>query len=116
MTGAALLLLGWALGRVGMAGRTQLGETKWYVPPWAQALFYLDSAMRGVGLVLVARSPLTAGRDRLFRALWLGPIGRRLVRVEEGAVAGRTVPPTGALTPRPPVTMPPLNIVPPSLR
>ncbi|WP_439642505.1 hypothetical protein [Gemmatimonas sp.] len=54
LVGAALLPLAWLLGEVGMAGRTQLGEMKGSVPPWAPALFYLNSALNGVGLVLVA--------------------------------------------------------------
>ena len=103
--GVALLPLAHLLGQIGVAGRTQLSAVKWYVPPWAQALFYLDSALTGVGLVLVARSPLAAGRDRFFRALWLGPLGRRLLGLTEEVRVGRTVPPTAALTPRPPVTL-----------
>jgi hypothetical protein len=76
---------------------------------WPGGLFVLAAMiMFGVGLALLLRSPFRASvGERLYRAMWLGPIGRAFVRfsgrktwrVERGTTIRRTIPPTRSTQP-----------------
>jgi serine/threonine-protein kinase len=103
--GVLMLPVSQLLSRVASASRTQIGPMRWSIPPWAMGLFFLSSAMVGVGLVLIGRSPLLALGDRFFRALWLGPIGRLLWPGSGPTTVGQTVPPTPSVV-APPSTPP----------
>jgi eukaryotic-like serine/threonine-protein kinase len=112
LTAVAVFLLSYGLDAIARASRTQIGPTAWSIPPFAVALFFLASAMRGGAIVTLVRSPfLMPIGERLFRWIWLGLPGALLLGTRSSAATvGRTVPPTqpvsGAIplaaTPTPP--------------
>ncbi len=80
--GGAALLIWFALGM-----RVQVGPTQYQAPLRAVIMVASAMMMIGVSVVLIARSPMRmpAG-ERVFRRLWLGPLGRGFLRL-----AGRGV-------------------------
>jgi eukaryotic-like serine/threonine-protein kinase len=88
------------LRRIATAARTEVAPMTYIMPEWASALLYVNAAMWGAALVLIVRSPVLSLRDRAFRALWLGPIGRVVLGLSRTPDTGRTVPPTGDLLTR----------------
>lgn len=80
-TAVAALPLAVFVARVASSMRTQLGPSSWEVPPVAQLLYLLRSILLGVSIVTILRSPLRMPPgERLFRWIWLGGIGRALLR------------------------------------
>lgn len=113
LAGAFLLL------RVAMAMRTFVREDYYLMGPGALAMLFSAASLLGVSLVLLLKSPLRmpAG-ERLFRWLWLGPLGRAFVRFggrkAKGPAGSVVVSGTGAVQRRP-LTAParPVSSVPP---
>ncbi len=89
------LALGFGLiaGSIGLAWwsitlRIQLGPQQFQMPWYGIAMAFTAFAWLGVGVILTIRSPLRMPPgERLFRVVWLGPLGRAFVRL-----AGRRVP------------------------
>ena len=80
--GAAMLVVGILLVRIALATRVPIGPTRFQTPAIGVFLVFLGFALLGVGFVLVIRSPFRMSPpERLFRLLWLGPIGRAFVRL-----------------------------------
>ena len=81
--------------QLSLAARTRLGPMAWHVPPAAMVGFFASRVLGGIALVVLVRNPLRMPiGERLFRWLWLGPVGARLLR----GTTGTTVPPTGVPT------------------
>lgn len=80
--GAALVVASIAMWRVALAVRKQLGPHQYYIPVFGIWLVIIGTVMFGVGAVLLIRSPFRMSLpERLFRLVWLGPIGRGFVRL-----------------------------------
>jgi eukaryotic-like serine/threonine-protein kinase len=96
----ALLPLSFVVERIAMESRVQVGPTLWDIPPYGIALFFLGNVMRGASLVMLISTPLRMPiGERLFRLMWLGPIGRWLLDGRDQKRVGRTIPPTLRPTP-----------------
>ncbi len=107
--GAAMLVVAIVLARVALASRTRLGPTHYQTPFWGIVLIFSAFGMLGTSLVLLLKSPFRMPpAERLYRIVWLGPIGRafvwlgmRGVAVSGAATARvRTAPRSGATRPR----------------
>ncbi len=89
----AFALLALAIGFVTIAwySRVPLGPGRWDTPLWGRTLVFSGLALLGTGFVLLVRSPFRAlPSARLFRAVWLGPIGRFALGVAAGGAGGAT--------------------------
>ena len=98
MLGVAVLLLAGALSmrRPRVGGYTN--------SPAGIALVLSAVISFGVGLVLLLHNPLKAGAfERMFRRVWLGPVGRRLLGFDAPATTSvaSIAPRTGGPVPRP---------------
>jgi hypothetical protein len=72
--------------------RVQVSPTRFQTPPAGIVLVFSGFALFGASLVLLLKSPFRMPPgERIFRLLWLGPIGRGFVRVSM-----RGVRPSGA--------------------
>jgi hypothetical protein len=80
--GTGLLVASVAMIRIALAMRVPLPERQYVTPPAGIALVLTGFALLGTSLVLLLKSPfrMPAG-ERIFRLLWLGPIGRAFVRL-----------------------------------
>jgi serine/threonine-protein kinase len=68
------------MARVAMASRTPR-PGGYITPPWATVLFFSAIIMLGVSVALLMRSPFRMPiGERLFRLVWLGPVGRGFMR------------------------------------
>jgi serine/threonine-protein kinase len=83
-----------------------------YTTTWPGGLFVLVAmVLFGVGLALLFRSPFRASfGERLYRLLWLGPIGRGVVRF-----SGRNAWKKAHRSPSRPVTLSPMRPTPASM-
>ena len=80
--GAVMLAVALVMIRVALLTRVQLGPRRYQTPFIGMLLVFLGFALLGVGFVLVIRSPFRMSPpERLFRLVWLGPIGRAFVRL-----------------------------------
>jgi hypothetical protein len=99
MIPAAVLLM-----KAALASRTKLGPDYYQVPVWASIAFVAINVMIGTAIVLILRNPMgTPLPERLFRLLWLGPLGRWLFSGTNPS-GSRTLPPTQP--PTQPITRP----------
>ena len=80
---AALLMIS-----VVRAARVQVGPTQYVVPTWGVWVAFSATVLFGISVLLLLRSPfrMPVG-ERLFRLVWLGPVGRGFVRVAGLGVA-----------------------------
>jgi hypothetical protein len=70
--------------------RVRVNPTTWGTPPKGIALVFSGFALLGISLVLLFKSPFRSSPpERLFRLVWLGPIGRGFVRASMRGVAKR---------------------------
>ena len=79
----------WGLGMVvaaiamiltGLSMRVQVGPTQFRSPPGVVLIAFSGVALFGMGFVLLVKSPFRMSPpERLFRVVWLGPIGRGFV-------------------------------------
>jgi len=73
----AFLLIWFALSR-----RVQTGPGQFNSPLYGIIIVFSGLLMLGIGTVLLARSPFRMSPgERFFRLVWLGPLGRLLVRL-----------------------------------
>jgi hypothetical protein len=75
---------------VSMSMRTPVGPRQFRSPPGGVLLGFSGIALFGMGFVLLVKSPFRMSPpERLFRLVWLGPIGRAFVRLSmRGAKTG----------------------------
>jgi hypothetical protein len=82
LSGLAMLVLAVVMIRVALATRVQIGPTRFQTPTIGILLVFLGFALLGASFVLVVRSPFRMSPpERLFRWIWLGPVGRAFVRL-----------------------------------
>ena len=80
--GTGLLVASVAMIRIALAMRVPLPERQYVTPPAGIALVLTGFALLGTSLVLLLKSPFRMPPgERIFRLLWLGPIGRAFVRL-----------------------------------
>jgi len=73
----SLLMIWFALSR-----RVQTGPGQFSSPFYGIIIVFSALLMLGIGTVLLARSPFRMSPgERIFRVVWLGPLGRLLVRL-----------------------------------
>jgi serine/threonine-protein kinase len=95
--GVVMLVASIAMVRLALATRVQLGPTRFSTPPYGILLVFAGFALLGMSLVLLVKSPFRMSPiERLYRIVWLGPVGRGFVRlsargVREGASPARRV-------------------------
>ena len=90
--GVGMLVGSIVMVRVALAMRVQLGPRHYRVSPLATTMVFSGFALFGTSLVLLARSPLRMPPgERVFRLLWLGPIGRGFVRLSMRGARKTTV-------------------------
>ena len=88
--GLGMLVLAFVMIRLALATRVRLGPTRYETPPIGILLVFLGFALLGAGFVLVARSPFRMSPpERLFRLVWLGPIGRGFVWLATRGAGGK---------------------------
>ena len=116
--GALMFLLAVVSIAVALNLREPVGPTKWRTGPLGVAFLINGLACGSVAWVLWVRSPLRMPvGERLFRLLWLGPVGRALLTFAVGARESRTelalasrdgssVSAQAPITPRHPATTP----------
>ena len=76
----AMLVASLAMIAVGLSMRVQIGPMMYRASPISVALVFAGLGMLGTSLVLLAKSPFRMPpTERLFRLVWLGPIGRGFV-------------------------------------
>ena len=79
---AVQILVAVALCAIGLAGRVQTSPGAYRVPAFQAVLVITGFCLFAVSLVLLMRSPFRmAISERLFRTLWLGPVGRTFLRM-----------------------------------
>jgi hypothetical protein len=77
-----MLVASVAFIRIAYGLRIPLGPNRYASPPLGVALVFSGFAMLGTSLVLLLKSPFRMPPgERVFRLLWLGPIGRGFVRL-----------------------------------
>ncbi|HET7187205.1 MAG TPA: serine/threonine-protein kinase [Gemmatimonadaceae bacterium] len=80
--GIALLVASVTMIRLALAMRVRISEHQYASPPGGIALVFTGFALLGASLVLLLKSPFRMPPgERIFRLLWLGPIGRTFVRL-----------------------------------
>jgi eukaryotic-like serine/threonine-protein kinase len=116
--GTGMLVVSAVMIRVALGTRVQMEPGRYAVPAVGVTLVFAGFALLGMSLVLLIKSPFRmTPPERLYRLIWLGPIGRgfiwlatRGVRSEEAPVQrGRMTPLAMAraqATPAPHVTPP----------
>jgi hypothetical protein len=84
LAGAVLMI--W----LSLSMRTRIGPRQFQSPPGGVLLGFSGIALFGMGFVLLVKSPFRMSPpERLFRIVWLGPIGRAFVRLSmRGAKTG----------------------------
>ena len=106
--------IGAGLVLIALSMRTPIGPRQYRVPPAAAAMVITASLLLGMALVLLVRSPFRmAAGEFLFRLVWLGPVGRGILRLGargvgtgkagSGPTSGRASRPAAAGTPAPQV-------------
>ncbi len=88
------IVASFVIAKIAADMRTQIGPNAWYLPPMAYVLFMLRSVLLGAGVIALLRSPLRMPiSERLFRWIWLGPVGRWFfARAASGEAVTGTVP------------------------
>ena len=87
--GAVLLAVALVLIRVAYGMRIPLGNGHYGNLPLGVVLVFVGTAMFGTSIVLLLKSPFRMPPgERLFRRVWLGPIGRAFVRFAGRGVRG----------------------------
>ena len=87
--GGVLLAVALVLIRVAYGMRIPLGNGHYGNLPLGVVLVFVGTAMFGTSIVLLLKSPFRMPPgERLFRAVWLGPIGRAFVRFAGRGVRG----------------------------
>ncbi len=85
--GAVMLVAAIVMIRLALATRVQVGPTQYQTPAFGVFLVFTGFAWLGMSLVLLLKSPFRMSpAERLFRLVWLGPIGRGFVRLSARAV------------------------------
>ena len=85
--GAVMLVAAIVMIRLALATRVQIGPTQYQTPAFGVFLVFSGFAWLGMSLVLLLKSPFRMSpAERLFRLVWLGPIGRGFVRLSARAV------------------------------
>lgn len=112
---AALIVMSIAMWRGALALRTKLGPRQYHTPIPGIILVVSGTITLGIGVVLLVRSPFRMSlSERLFRLVWLGPIGRAFVRVAGSGVArstaAATVTPARPVVPHPTVRQPSVKV------
>jgi hypothetical protein len=88
--GIGLLVAAVAFIRIAYGLRVPLGPQRYASPPLGIALVFSGFALLGTSLVLLLKSPFRMPPgERIFRLLWLGPIGRGFVRLSMRGVKTR---------------------------
>ena len=83
----AMLVMGLAMVKLAYGMRVQIGPHQYGNPPVGVALFFAGVSLLGTSVVLLLKSPFRMPPgERLFRLVWLGPVGHTFVRF-----AGRSV-------------------------
>jgi hypothetical protein len=111
--GWAVLILAMSIGmiRFALTFRTEYAPRAYTISRPGTVLVLSGFALVGMGMVLLLRSPfrMPVG-ERIFRAVWLGPVGRGLLRVagrglgSTGGRASASAPGTARATRVPPPT------------
>lgn len=86
-----MLVLAVVFYRSALAFRTQVGPRSFEVAPAGVVFIFSGVMLLGMGLVLLLRSPyrMPVG-ERLFRVVWLGPIGLGFLRLSGRNADGRS--------------------------
>jgi hypothetical protein len=80
--GIGMLVAAVVFIRVAYGLRVPLGPQRYASPPLGIALVFSGFALLGTSLVLLLKSPFRMPPgERIFRLLWLGPVGRGFVRL-----------------------------------
>ena len=115
----ALLMLVIAAGLIGieLVTRRKLASGAYAIPAWALVPLFTGLALTGAGIALLARTPFRAPPpERIFRRVWMGPVGRAFLRLAARGVASSVaapLTPLGALS-RSALTPPPAAITSPA--
>ena len=84
--GTVMLVAAIVMIRLALATRVQIGPTQYQTPAFGVFLVFSGFAWLGMSLVLLLKSPFRMSpAERLFRLVWLGPIGRGFVRLSARA-------------------------------
>lgn len=76
------IVVGGALCGAALASRESLGGDSYHVGPFPAAVFITGVCLMGVSLFLLIRSPFRMNvNERLFRGIWLGPVGVAFLRL-----------------------------------
>jgi hypothetical protein len=104
--GIGLLVAAVAFIRIAYGLRVPIGPQRYASPPLGIALVFSGFALLGTSLVLLLKSPFRMPPgERIFRLLWLGPIGRGFVRLSmrgvktPGGVARSSAKPVAVVAP-----------------
>ena len=101
-----MLVAGVVMVRLAFGMRVQTGPHQYGNPPAGVALMFSGVSLLGTSIVLLMKSPFRMPPgERLFRLMWLGPVGAAFVRfsgrsVRIGARGGQ-LPPGSNLSSRP---------------
>ncbi len=112
--GAVMLVTSIVMMRAAWSMRVPVGPRQFATPPGGLLLVFSGFAMLGISFVLLLKSPFRMSPgERLFRIVWLGPLGRLFVRLAMRGVPSRpssvhlartTVPPAGRVVTAPRMT------------
>jgi hypothetical protein len=103
------------MARVAMMFRHPVTPTYNRIDPAGNVLILSAMIMFGVSLALLLRSPLRAPiGERLFRLVWLGPIGRGFIRFGGRKTSGKSSAPRAIITPAPTAAPSPPVAIPPA--
>jgi eukaryotic-like serine/threonine-protein kinase len=81
LIGASGVVLALVCAKFAFSFRVQTGPRQYSTSPPGVVLILVGALAFGVGLSLLARSPFTMPLgERLFRVMWLGPVGQAFVR------------------------------------
>ena len=101
--GAVMLVSSLVMMRAAWSMRVPIGPRQFATPPAGLLLVFSGLAMLGMSLVLLLRSPFRMSPgERLFRVVWLGPVGRLFVWLAMRGVSSRPAPLRFAPTTAPP--------------
>jgi hypothetical protein len=105
---AVVQLIGTAVTfRLALHFRTRVAPHQYSITWVGTVLVVASTIMLGVGVSLLTRTPLRMPiGERLFRLVWIGPLGRAFVRSASARVARRTLEPAFSTGVAGPVTTP----------
>jgi hypothetical protein len=97
-----MLVAALAMVRVALSLRVRRGPTSFDSPPLGVFLVFTGFALLGTSVVLLLRSPFRMSpTERMYRLIWLGPIGRGFVWLATRRVRVRNGPPERVRVARP---------------